>query len=325
MVFTLATAGQNVYLSLLNLRALKIAPLLAQYLYSHKRLDLPGLGTFLLDPSSSVEPETGKQHKASNLEGVSFENKPLLKETAELVQYISSQTGKIKALAAADLESHLGLAQQFLNIGKPFLFEGIGSLVKIRSGEFSFSSGQAIYVSPAAQPAKDSSSSAASEESLHDYKSVFYPRKTKTEWKKPVAILLLIGGLGLAIWGGYTVYKRTVSKNSNSDIATEEPKKDETILVQDTTSNQPSVANTMQTAAATTPAGNIKFVLEMASAKRAFARFAKLKNLQWPVQMETSDSLTYKLFLVIPGTASDTTRQVDSLRALNGKKVYVEL
>ncbi|HEV7780729.1 MAG TPA: hypothetical protein VGO58_05660, partial [Chitinophagaceae bacterium] len=183
---------------------MKIAPLLAQYLYSHKRLDLPGLGTFLLDPSASIEPETNK-NKASNLEGVSFENKPSLKETPELIQFISSQAGKIKALAAADLESHLGLAQQFLNIGKPFLFEGIGTLVKMRSGEFTFSSGQAIYVSPKDQTVRDNRSATATEESIHDYKSVFYPKKTRTQWKKPVAIFLLVAGLGLAIWGGYTV------------------------------------------------------------------------------------------------------------------------
>ena len=35
----------------------------------------------------------------------------------------NAQTGKIKALASADLESYLELAQQFLNIGKPYLLE----------------------------------------------------------------------------------------------------------------------------------------------------------------------------------------------------------
>ncbi len=299
---------------------MKIAPLLAQYLYIHKRLDLPGLGIFLLDPSTPIEPENNKQNKATNLEGVSFENKPSLKEAPELVQFIASQTGKIKALAAADLESHLGLAQQFLNIGKPFLFEGIGSLVKGRSGEFSFSSGQAIYVSPKAQPARDNFSS--TEESIHDYKSIFYPRKTKTQWKKPIAVFLLLAGLGLAIWGGYTVYKRTTAKKT--EVAADDNKKDEPALTgAETLSNKPGTTSTIQTAAVT-PSGNFKFVLETSTAQRAFTRFSRLKTFQWNVQMETKDSLSYTLYMLLPGEATDTTRLLDSLTRLNGKRVYIE-
>jgi hypothetical protein len=295
--------------------------LLAQDLYSHKRLDLPGLGTFLLDPSVSTEPENSKQNKTSNLEGVSFENKPSLRESPELIQFISSQTGKIKALAAADLESHLGLAQQFLNIGKPFLFEGIGSLVKIRSGEFSFSSGQAIYVSSKDQTVKENYSNSSSEESIHDYKSVFYPRKTKTQWKKPVAIFLLLAGLGLAIWGGYTVYKRTVSHKD--EVTKEENKNEEPAPLQDTALQQNNIASTVSTSVVTPP-GNYKFVLETSNAQRAFSRLNRLKKFQWNVQMETKDSLSYKLFMVLPGTVSDTTRLIDSLTRLNGKRVYIE-
>ena len=36
---------------------MKLALLLAQYLYSHKKLDLPGIGTFHLDPSVIIDPE----------------------------------------------------------------------------------------------------------------------------------------------------------------------------------------------------------------------------------------------------------------------------
>jgi hypothetical protein len=300
---------------------LKIAPLLAQYLYHHKRLDLPGLGSFLLDPSASVEPEINKQNKATNLEGVSFENNPSLRETSDLVQFISSHTGKIKALAAADLESHLGLAQQFLNIGKPFLFEGIGSLVKIRSGEYSFSSGQAIYVPPIKEQTSKGSVSTPTEESVHDYKSVFYPGKKKMQWKKPIAALLLLAGLGLAVWGGYTVYKRTTEKKQ--DVADADDKKNETVLVNpDTLVNQSAVTPTLQTNKV--PDGNFKYILETAHAQRAFSRFSRLKTFQWNVQMETRDSLSYTLFMLLPGQATDTTRLLDSLTRLNGKRVYID-
>ncbi|MBC7875019.1 MAG: hypothetical protein H7Y01_13535 [Ferruginibacter sp.] len=299
---------------------MKIAPLLAKFLYIHKRMDLPGLGTFLLDPSVTIEPESSKHAKPVNLEGVSFESKPSLKESPELIQFISSQTGKIKALAAADLDSHLGLAQQFLNIGKPFLFEGIGSMVKIQSGEFAFTSGLVMPALMKDYSVKEISSTSHIEESSAEYNSIF-ARKTKTKWKKPVAVILFLAGLALAIWGGYTVYKKTTAKKDNTPAV--EDKKEETVLVKDTARYQEDsvIAPVTMTIV---PAGNYKFVLETSNAQRAFSRYSKLKTFQWNVQMETKDSLSYKIFMVLPVIPSDTTRILDSLSSLTGKRVYIE-
>ncbi|MBL0069751.1 MAG: hypothetical protein IPP39_15095 [Chitinophagaceae bacterium] len=216
---------------------MKVAPLLAQYLYVNKRLDLPGLGSFILDPSTVIEPETGKHNKVTILEGVSFERNTAIKDTSVLVNFISSQTGTMKALAAADLDSHLGLALQFLNIGKPFLLEGIGTLTKVKSGEFSFTPGLSL------------------------------PASLKEQSTKEVQ------------------------------------------------SNQVAV---------TLPAGNYKFILETSDAKRAFSRLSKLKTFQWPAQMETKDSVSFTLYMLLPVTAADTSRVLDSLSRLNGKRVRIE-
>lgn len=300
---------------------MKLATLLAQYLYINKRLDLPGLGSFLLDPSTNIEQETGKQNKATNLEGVSFESNTSVKQTADIIQFISSQTGKIKALAAADLDSHLGLALQFLNIGKPFLFEGIGTLTKIKSGEFSFIPGQAIAAPVKEEITKNAPSSSSAEESLSDYKSVFYTRKQKMTWKKPVAVLLLVLGLALAIWGGYTVYKKTTAKKAK--IESEESNKEKTVLVEDTVMKQKdTVLQPKQTA--TVPVGSYKFILETADSLRAFNRFGRLKKFQWNVQIETKDSLSFKIFMLLPASVSDTVKILDSLTRLNGRRVYIE-
>ena len=309
---------------------MKVAPLLAEYLYAHRRLDLPGLGTFLLDPSVTIEQEHGKQNKASQLEGVSFESNPGIKESPELIQFISSRTGKIKALASADLESHLGLAMQFLNIGKPFLFEGIGSLSRIRSREYDFIPGQAILPTVKEVHAKEAPDRA--EGSANDYKSVFYQKKAKANWKKPAAALLLVGGLVLAIWGGYTVYKRK-SKDSNSPVKNDdgEAKKAnpaETVIVEDTAKyfrkDSAAPVPPVTTPATVTPAGSYKFVLETSPAKRALARFSRLKTFQWNVHMETKDSLAFKIYMMLPAMPADTARLIDSLSRLNGKRVYIE-
>ncbi len=303
--------------------ALKIAPLLAQYLYIHKRIDLPGFGTFLLDPSVIIESENNKQSKPFELEGVSFENNPSVKETADLINFISAQTGKIKALATADLESHLELALQFLNIGKPFLLEGIGSLVKAKPGEFTFTSGQAIPAIMKDYQAKEVSAATTTEEPFTDYKSIFYSRKGKSNWNKPIAALLLLAGIALAVWGGYIVYKRTTAKNNAASVKNE---KQEPVLVQDTTMQQKdSVIEPKQMTA--TPAGNYKFVIETTTKERGLARFAKLKSFGLNVQMQTTDSLNFKLFFILPAAISDTAKMIDSLRSIYtpaGNKAYIE-
>jgi hypothetical protein len=304
-------------------KALKLAPLLAQYLYTQKRLDLPGLGTFILDSSVIIEPEFSKKNTPVKLDGVIFENNPFIKDAPALVDYIALQTGKIKALAAADLHSLLEEAQQFLNIGKPFLFNGIGSLTKIKSGEFSFTPGHAIPVTKIDYSSQDISSTSPTEVSNSDYKDIFYQRKKKSSWQKPVAITFLVAGLVLAIWGGYIVYQRTTAKNKKTSTKVNgEPdfvKKDTLLPNKDSINDLPSTK--------VIPPGNYKFIIEITNRERALPRFNKLKSYGLDVQLETSDSITFKLFFIRPAFVSDTARMIDSLRRIYtppGSKAFIE-
>ena len=306
---------------------MKLAPLLSQYLYTHKRLDLPGIGSFLLHSTIVDEPDNNKQGKSIRPGDIHFDNNPGLKEAPDLIQFIAAQTGKIKALAAADLDSHLSIIQQFLNIGKPFLLEGIGSLVKIKSGEYAFSSGDILPEKLKDYTAKEISATSSTEESFSDYRNVLNSRKGKTNWRKPAVMLLILAGIGLAIWGGYTVYKITTAKNKSGKTNNkEEIKKGETTLVNDTVVNRGDSATQIiqNNPSQATPSGSFRFILEVANAQRAFERFGRLKTFQWNVQMETKDSVTYQLFMVLPATSADTSRIIDSLRRLNGRRVYIE-
>ncbi len=302
---------------------MKLAPLLAQYLYINKRLDLPGLGTFILDSTVMIEPEYNKKNTPTKLDGVIFENKSSINDSPELVNFIALQTGKIKALAAADLHSLLGEAQQFLNIGKPFLFEGIGSLTKIKSGEFAFTPGVAIPIDKIDYSTQEISTAAPIEVSEFDYKNIFYRPKAKSTWQKPVAIIFLVAGLVLAIWGGYIVYKRTTSKNNKVS-----PKiKDESVLVKDTLVLQKDSLITDPSTAVIPPPGNYKFIIEITDRQRALPRFNRLKSFGLDVQLETKDSFTFKLFFIRPALVADTARMIDSLRRIytpQGSKAFIE-
>jgi hypothetical protein len=298
---------------------LKLDLLLAQYLYTNKQLDLPGIGHFMLEETAFPDPEQIKQGKLINPVNLSFKSNTAIKDNPGLIEFISSQTGKIKGLAAADLDSHLSLAQQFLNIGNPFLFEGIGSLVKVKSGEYMLASAAGMPDNIKEYSSREISATSTSEGTFTGYKNILYPDKEKASWRKPAVIILAAAGIALAIWGGYAVYKMTAVKNKTASEP--DKKKEEPVSIKDPVPDQ------KDSVVATTPnisPGNFRFVLETAKAKRAFERFGRLKTFLWNVQMDTKDSVTYKLFMLLPASAADTSHIIDSLTLLSGRKVFIE-
>lgn len=293
---------------------MKIATLLAQYLYTNKRLDLPGIGTFLLDPSALTD-EKNKHHPGFS-QGVSFESNPSIRDVADLVNYISAKSGKMKVLAESDLESHLQVVQQFLNINKPFLFDGIGTLNRLKQGEYEFTPGTAIDTKLKEHPEKEKQ--AVSKKDVDaKYQAFLATPAVKSPWRKPVITLLIFAGIGLAVWGAYTISNnRSQPEALVSGNSIEQPG-----AAPDTTQHV-APADTIK--AAPTPT-NYKYILEVCRATRAFKRMKTLKDskLASYVQLETQDSVKYKIFMLLP-ISTDTTRIIDSLSAFLAKKVYIE-
>ncbi|HWR32885.1 MAG TPA: hypothetical protein VN451_05145, partial [Chitinophagaceae bacterium] len=166
------------------------------------------------------------------------------------------------------------------------------------------------------------------------FKSIFYARRVKTDSHKTLFILLLIIGIGLAIWGGYTVYKKTTGRNKTASTVTPETKSDaedkvQTVLTDTSVRQEDSVRkNVTALTPENIPApGQYKFVVEMADKARGLKRYNLLKGFGLPVKMYTRDSLVFKLYFLLPATASDTTRLRDSLQMLYspaGIKAFVE-
>lgn len=296
---------------------LKIASLLAQYLYANKRLDLPGIGTFLLDQSAVID-EKSKNNPVTD--GIRFQSNPSIRDVADLVNYISTKSGKMKVLAESDLDSHIQVVQQFLNINKPFSFDGIGTLVRIKQGEYEFTPGHTVTTKLKTDIIdKDKPAVSRKENVDAKYQAFLATPVLKSKWKKPVVSLLIVAGIGLAILAGYLISNRhtdggeaLVSGNSIEQTP---------LLVDSSQIKKPAADTVKQTI--TNPVEKYKYVLEVCGPKRAARRYAQLKDIDWNVQVETSDSVRYKLYMLLPAT-SDTTHKMDSLTALSGKKVYIE-
>jgi nucleoid DNA-binding protein len=299
---------------------LKLAPLLAEYLSTNKKLSLRGIGVFQSAPAAYVETSYSKNAKVPS-QDISFTNNPSATEDEELVKFICAQTGKMKALAASDVESYLELMQQFLNIGKPFQIEGIGTLVKIKPGLYEFTSGQQLNEKIADTSVKELTSTSTTDDSLSGFKQI-YPRHSKagfTLTKSFIAILLL-GGIGFAIWGGYTLYNRNMNVAANDDKGD----KKEIVPVDDSTtlaSVQKPLADTVKKITPSAAPG-YKFVFETThSKKRAINRFNILKQINSDIHLETIDSTLFNITVSLNIPATDTTRVKDSLNSwYYGKK-----
>jgi hypothetical protein len=299
---------------------LKLAQQLAEYLASNKKLTLQGIGSFLLD--NAYNPDPDNRSKSIIQGNISFESNTGAKTDEGLIEYISAQTGKMKPLATADVESQLELVHQFLNIGKPYLFDGIGTIAKTKDGSYSFVQGVT-----AAERIPDRGIKEHNED-MPDFKSVFLKEPKRINWRKPMIALFILLGLGLVILGGYYLYKKTSEKETVTGTEITEPEKqEETVLVTNDTATlkkdstpitqaTPPVQQTVST--------DYKFVVDQFKAPRAFTRFNQLKDNGWDIKMETKDSVTYKLFITMPAASTDTTRALDSLTALNGRRVFIE-
>jgi len=121
----------------------KIEQLLVQHLYNSKEVTLQGIGTFRLNPQVVI-PSIDDKNFVMPENAIHFEYNLRATEDEALIDYIVQHTRKIKPLASSDLDSYVTLAKQFLNIGKPLVIEGIGTVQKNQQGEYEFIPGNLV-------------------------------------------------------------------------------------------------------------------------------------------------------------------------------------
>ena len=296
---------------------MKLASLLAEFLYEQKKLNLAGIGTFSINPSGPVSSDA--QHPS---EGISFEHNASVKDDDELIGYISAQTGKMKTLASSDLSSYVELGLQFLHIGKPLQIEGIGTLVKNKNASLEFTADHLLVAKIKETGIKELSATSISDELLTTYETL-KPKEEKSPLSKKFFLAFLaVATIGAIIW---ISYKLNQPNNASPQTALEM-----TPAITDTSNNASFVDTTtaVKQPLIKTSNNSYRFVIEVASKKRAFYRYYMLKKGDVPVQMSTTDSTTFKLYFVLPATSADTARIADSLTSrypsLNKRKTFAE-
>lgn len=300
---------------------MKIEQLLVQHLYNSKELSLQGIGTFRLS-DNVVLPADNEKDFVVPADGITFTYDNKAKEDEALIDFIVQQTRKMKALATADLDSFLILNKQFLNIGKPFRIEGIGTLQKNQAGQFDFTPGQ--YISPRMEPAVKPLKEKF-EEDISFKTAAAVPESSNS--KKMIIVLagiLLLGAAGFGAWWFFLRKDNTVVSNEpvvKADSSKMVSNKPDSIK---TDTNKTAVPVSV---AQTTEGGSLFKVVFMVTAdkNKAIARKATLEARGHKVIMYTADSVTYKLAEPFTLPLSDTLRIKDSLgKWYYGKSVFIE-
>jgi type II secretory pathway pseudopilin PulG len=199
---------------------LKLPILLAQFLYQQKQLNIPGVGVFSYDGQI---PDEKLQLSGTIL----FKNDPRTVTQPELIEFIRVHTGKMRPLAEADLDAFSSEVLEFLNIGKPCIIDGIGTLSKGRDGQVSFSQGQAVTA------VLEQVDTQLREKAVSVTEDEYYKEtKASSTARSLVLFIALLIGIGLVGWGGYYFYQQYQAKqslasgaisNQNQEVGSSDP------------------------------------------------------------------------------------------------------
>jgi hypothetical protein len=311
--------------------ALKLARLLNSYLSEHKELTLPGIGHFTETPSAQPLPDDKRQVVPT----ISFRPDPSARLSPALIDHISKASGKMRPLAESDLESFLEIGWQLLNISKPFVIEGIGSLVMDAHRQVSFVQGEAVVHGDEHLPKRKQSGEKPDTE-IHFDDNYLRPSRTSAPWSQRFAIVALVM-LGIVLIGWVARYFGNLQDGENprqQEVSVHEPvlENREPALPDAQTLSQPApdstvapvpTATTTVQEPAKTEAG-FDIVLEVSKRTRAMKRYADLQEWGHKVRMHTSDSVTFKLSIPIDAPLADSIRHRDSLSRFFGRKVWIE-
>ena len=298
---------------------MKIEQVIVQHLYNNRQVSLQGIGTFKLDNFIPHQTDPDKE-PVIPAGSIIFEYNPRATEDVALIDSIVINTKKIKPLATADLDSYLMLGRQFLNIGKPFIIEGLGTLDRTREGELEFIPGQFTNLKVEAPKALKENEGEVISGLFNDYGT-----RPENNSKRNLAILVTVIVLGLLGWAVYH-YLFNDKPAEEKQVAPVTAVIDTTVTKD--TSILPAIPDSMSQKLSQDGDGyTFRVVFKITNDKAAAkASMNRLNSWGHKVIMYTEDSVNYKLAELFKLPLTDTARVRDSLyRFYDAKNIFVEV
>lgn len=291
--------------------------LLAFFFYEHRYLSIPELGRLELSGDSS--PQIDETHLHTFPKGsISFIPNPSENADPVLVEYITSRTRKMKALAVADLNSISDAAKEMLNMRQSYTFPGIATITPDFRTNFVVTP-ERLLSAPhhpkkpiAGEMFRQDAEGPLQENQIHS---------TGVHRTFGGAIIVIICVLIVAA----LVYFLFLNKGGNiSHVADNTDKSTMTPHHSMKPASPDTVASNVQNP--TLPDNglfNYEVVFEQADSARAFRRYSQLTGWGHKIILMTTDSVHYSLAVSVTGIAADTARIKDSIRVLYGHPVYI--
>lgn len=308
---------------------MKIAHLLGQYLLQNKKMQLQGIGEFILDNfyENPFENEKGKVRLPGN--AVQFLPDKKAREDAGLIDFIAERTGKIKPLASSDLEDFLNIGKQLLNVSKQFYIEGLGTLILNDNNNYDFIQGNEVLVATVPEEINPKKRIVKREE--HTDEMSFengYPKPGQTAanaLRKSLILFALVLGLVIIGWIVYYFFQQWQDKKNGPEenmLENIQP-----VIPPAAQDSLTAGTDSLLTATPVNTNGDhtYKVIIETSKRQRALSRHKELLKMGYDVQLSTEDSITFKLYTLITGPLSDTSRSRDSITRFFGRKAMIEL
>ena len=299
---------------------MKIEQLLIPFFIQNKKISLQGIGSFYLlaDPIVSKDDSQNFIFLENSIEFKSDNN---TEQDELLIQYITENTKKIKPLATSDLESFTMLSKQFLNLGKPLILEGIGSLTKNREGILEFTQANKIVVHK--ETASDYDTKEIGDHFVKKNQKEFSSKKNQKSNLKFFALILLSTIIIVFVIYYFLQNSKKDTPQSNEENTIEAIQNDTSQIKKDSLasldSNQLLKLDSIR---------NFKIIVRtyksLNKAKKGFKSLSESKSGKNLI-MYTKDSVQYFLAVPILGNLNDTIKIKDSIIKQFGKKVFIDL
>ena len=286
--------------------------LLVKYIYQHKQVSLQSFGTISLS-SSIPDIEVINKNRQIPIEGVNFIPNIKAQTDETFVLFFAQQRGKIKPLAESDIESHLQLAKQLMNIGKPYEVEGLGIFAMQKDGSVVLHPGHYAvpFADNAGQPARLKERTEQQEKTEAEASGSALGAGAR---KALIAIAVILA----LVVAGWFVWSKIVNNKAPETSSTSPAVTDTTQTVtalQDSLVVQPAVVDSFATWHA---------YFRTFTGKQRVPALRQLYENYDSVKIETPDSINFRMYIVVKGKLADTALIVDSLTRLFARPVSLE-
>ena len=269
---------------------------------------------------------------------MSFEGDPHATADSGFIDYLHAQTGKMRSLAASDLESYTETGRQLLNISKPFVIEQVGVFQRNAQNILEFVQGE-IVLEKEEHAARKRTKAAETEDSIHFTDNYLRPERRQASRPQLAGMVgMVLLGIGLLGWVSWFFYNRSLQGAENDLNLQSPPAVEIKEKAPDTSATKPLVTapdtlqntvvkldSTQTTASTALPLQeDFRVVLLVANKERAQRRYDSLTKWGHKVVLSTSDSVQYKISMPIHAPLSDSIRFRDSLSLFFGRKVWIE-